>query len=155
MPLVTPWFAQLNILVGSSLSHQRWPHVGNLPVLRMKTFTRAYPEVPEWWYGILFIITLSLSFVTYCVWDFMPWWGVILALAIAAFFVLPVGIVQAVTNQTSGLSIVTEYVIGYIFPGHAIANVTFKTYGYITNVQALTFVSDLKIGHYMKILHTS
>ncbi|KAF9111126.1 hypothetical protein BGX27_005361 [Mortierella sp. AM989] len=112
---------------------------------------RAYPEVPEWWYAILFVITLALSFVTCCVWNFMPWWAVILALAIAAFFVLPVGIVMAVTNQAPGLNIVTEYVIGYILPGHAIANVTFKTYGYITNIQALTFCSDLKLGHYMKI----
>lgn len=28
---------------------------------------------------------------------------------------------------------------------------SFKTYGYITMSQALTFVSDLKFGHYMKI----
>ncbi|KAF9157734.1 hypothetical protein BGX21_000602 [Mortierella sp. AD011] len=113
--------------------------------------TRAYPEVPKWWYSILFIITLVLSFITCCVWDFMPWWGVILAPAIAVFFVLPVDIVQVVTNQAPGLNIVAGYVIGYILPGHAIVNVIFKTYGYITNVQALTCVSDLKIGHYMKI----
>ncbi|KAF9385230.1 hypothetical protein CPB97_005008 [Podila verticillata] len=111
----------------------------------------VYPEVPDWWYGLLFVITLALSLVTCIVYDFMPWWAVILALAIAMFFVLPVGIVQAVTNQQPGLNIVTEYVIGYLLPGHAIANVTFKTYGYIVNVQALTFTSDLKLGHYMKI----
>ncbi|KAG0210745.1 hypothetical protein BGX28_009020 [Mortierella sp. GBA30] len=111
----------------------------------------AYPEVPDWWYGILFIVTLALSLVTCIVWNFMPWWAVLLAIAIAIFFVLPVGIVQAVTNQQPGLNIVTEYVIGYMLPGHAIANVTFKTYGYIVNVQALTFTSDLKLGHYMKI----
>ncbi|KAF8934116.1 OPT family small oligopeptide transporter [Dissophora ornata] len=112
---------------------------------------RVYPEVPDWWYLSLFVVTLALSMVTCVVWDFMPWWAVILALAIAIFFVLPVGIVQAVTNQQPGLNIVTEYVIGYMLPGHAIANVTFKTYGYIVNVQALTFASDLKLGHYMKI----
>jgi hypothetical protein len=79
----------------------------------------------------------------------MPWWAVLLALAIA-IFVLPVGIVQAATNQQPGLNIVTEYVIGYLLPGHA--NLMFKTYGYIVNVQGLTFTSDLKLGHYMKIL---
>ncbi|KAF9987350.1 hypothetical protein BGZ75_000707 [Mortierella antarctica] len=112
---------------------------------------RVYPEVPDWWYGLLFVVTLALSFVTCVVWDYMPWWALILAMVIAVFFVLPVGIVQAVTNQQPGLNIVTEYVIGYMLPGHAIANVTFKTYGYIVNVQALNFVSDLKLGHYMKI----
>ncbi|KAF9371268.1 hypothetical protein CPC16_003152 [Podila verticillata] len=112
---------------------------------------RVYPEVPNWWYGLLFVISLALSFVTCVVWDYMPWWAVILALAIAIFFVLPVGVVQAVTNQQPGLNIITEYVIGYMLPGHAIANVTFKTYGYIVNIQALNFVSDLKLGQYMKI----
>ncbi|KAF9275129.1 hypothetical protein BGZ68_000110 [Mortierella alpina] len=112
---------------------------------------RVYPEVPDWWYGLLFIVTLALSFITCMVWDYMPWWALILAMMIAVFFVLPVGIVQAVTNQQPGLNIVTEYVIGYMLPGHAIANITFKTYGYIVNVQALNFVSDLKLGHYMKI----
>ncbi|KAF9204181.1 hypothetical protein BGZ49_005602 [Haplosporangium sp. Z 27] len=112
---------------------------------------RVYPEVPDFWYGGLFVITLALSLMTCIIWDFMPWWAVILALALAIIFVLPVGIVQAVTNQQPGLNIVTEYVIGYLLPGHAIANVTFKTYGYIVNVQALTFTADLKLGHYMKI----
>ncbi|KAI1297752.1 hypothetical protein EDD11_006991 [Mortierella claussenii] len=111
----------------------------------------VYPEVPDWWYGLLFIVTFALSMVTCVVWDYMPWWALLLALGIALIFVLPVGIVQAVTNQQPGLNIVTEYVIGYMLPGHAIANVTFKTYGYIVNIQALNFVSDLKLGHYMKI----
>ncbi|KAF9954532.1 hypothetical protein BGZ72_004505 [Mortierella alpina] len=112
---------------------------------------RVYPEVPNWWYLSLFILSLGLSFVTCVVWGYMPWWAVLLAMGIAMFFVLPVGIVQAVTNQQPGLNIVTEYVIGYMLPGHAITNVTFKTYGYIVNVQALTFTADLKLGHYMKI----
>ncbi|KAG0320885.1 hypothetical protein BGZ97_012626 [Linnemannia gamsii] len=112
---------------------------------------RVYPEVPDWWYASLFIISLALSFVACIVYNYMPWWAVFLAMAIAIFFVLPVGIVQAVTNQQPGLNIITEYVIGYILPGDPIANVTFKTYGYIVNVQALTFTSDLKLGHYMKI----
>ncbi|KAG0081972.1 hypothetical protein BGZ90_001911 [Linnemannia elongata] len=112
---------------------------------------RVYPEVPDWWYASLFVISLGLSFVACVVYDYMPWWAVFLAMGIAIFFVLPVGIVQAVTNQQPGLNIITEYVIGYILPGNPIANVTFKTYGYIVNVQALTFTSDLKLGHYMKI----
>lgn len=36
-------------------------------------------------------------------------------------------------------------------PGDPLANVTFKTYGYITQYQALLLISDLKLGHYMKV----
>ncbi|KAF9143404.1 hypothetical protein BGX30_000558 [Mortierella sp. GBA39] len=111
----------------------------------------AYPEVPDWWYGLLFVVMVTLSFITTVKYEYMPWWALILALFMASIFIIPVGILQAVTNQQPGLNIVTEYVIGYLLPGRAIANVTFKTYGYIVNVQALNFVSDLKLGHYMKV----
>ncbi|CBI39769.3 unnamed protein product, partial [Vitis vinifera] len=52
---------------------------------------------------------------------------------------------------TLGLNVITELVIGYIYPGKPLANVSFKTYGYISMVQALTFLGDFKLGHYMKI----
>ncbi|KAH7055185.1 OPT family small oligopeptide transporter [Linnemannia elongata] len=113
---------------------------------------QAYPEVPDWWYLALFIIMTGIAIATCEIWDYkLPWWGVLLAIAIAAFFSLPVGLIQAITNQQPGLNIITEYVIGYILPGRPIANVTFKTLGYISMAQAMTFTSDLKLGHYMKI----
>jgi hypothetical protein len=49
------------------------------------------------------------------------------------------------------LNIITEYVFGLIYPGRPIANVCFKTYGYISMAQAVSFLSDFKLGHYMKI----
>jgi OPT family oligopeptide transporter len=70
---------------------------------------------------------------------------------LAVTFVLPVGLIQALTNQQPGLNIITEYVVGYLLPGRPIANVVFKTQGYISMSQALALVSDLKLGHYMKI----
>jgi len=113
---------------------------------------RVYPEVPGWWYGSLFVLTLVLSLITVTVWDTkLPWWALLLSILIAGLFTLPVGIIQAVTNQQPGLNIITEFVIGYWLPGRPIANVCFKTYGYISMVQALFFTADLKLGHYMKI----
>lgn len=53
--------------------------------------------------------------------------------------------------QAPGLNIFTKYVIGYLCPELLVANMCFKVYGYISMTQALTFVSDFKIGHYMKI----
>ncbi|KAI8353799.1 OPT family small oligopeptide transporter [Mortierella sp. GBAus27b] len=113
---------------------------------------QAYPEVPDWWYAALFIIMTAIAIITCEVWDYkLPWWGVLLAILLAAVFALPVGLIQAITNQQPGLNIITEYVIGYILPGYPIANVTFKTLGYISMAQAMTFTSDLKLGHYMKV----
>lgn len=53
--------------------------------------------------------------------------------------------------QTPGLNIITEYVMGIILPGRPIANVCFKVYGYMSMSQAVSFLSDFKLGHYMKI----
>ncbi|KAF9370969.1 hypothetical protein CPB97_002333 [Podila verticillata] len=113
---------------------------------------QAYPEVPDWWYAALFVTMTAIAIITCEVWDYkLPWWGVLLAIFLAAFFALPVGLIQAITNQQPGLNIITEYVIGYILPGKPIANVTFKTLGYISMAQAMTFTGDLKLGHYMKV----
>jgi OPT family small oligopeptide transporter len=114
---------------------------------------RAYPEVPSWWYIAVFIISFAASFGVIYGWKEiqLPWWGLILAIIIPIVFVLPIGIIQAVTNQQPGLNIITELIIGFALPGRPIANVTFKTYGYISMYQCLLFVGDLKLGHYMKI----
>ena len=48
-------------------------------------------------------------------------------------------------------SVITELIIGYALPGRPVAMMMFKTWGYITMAQALTFTSDFKLGHYMKI----
>ena len=54
-------------------------------------------------------------------------------------------------QQQPGLNIITEYVIGYMYPERPVANMCFKVYGYISMSQALTFLADFKLGHYMKI----
>ncbi|KAI1296055.1 hypothetical protein EDD11_007614 [Mortierella claussenii] len=113
---------------------------------------QAYPEVPEGWYLSLFVLTVGLAILTCEVWDYgLPWWCVFLAVSLSALFSLPIGLIQAVTNQQPGLNILTEFVIGYILPGRPIANVTFKTYGYISMSHAMSFLGDLKLGQYMKI----
>ncbi|XP_022149165.1 oligopeptide transporter 4-like, partial [Momordica charantia] len=54
-------------------------------------------------------------------------------------------------KQTIGLNVVTEYVMGLIHPEKPIANVCFKTFGYVSMGQAISFLNDFKLGHYMKI----
>ncbi|KAI8064712.1 OPT family small oligopeptide transporter [Gongronella butleri] len=113
---------------------------------------KAYPEVPHWWYGAIFFIAFGVSFAVLYAWPMqLPWWGMFLAMAICIVFLLPIGIITALTNQTPGLNVITEFIIGFAYPGHPIANVTFKTYGYISMVQCITFVQDLKLGHYAKV----
>lgn len=36
-------------------------------------------------------------------------------------------------------------------PGHPVAMMLFKSWGYMLSYNGLTYVSDMKVGHYMKI----
>jgi hypothetical protein len=48
-----------------------------------------YPPVPLWWFMILSVIMVTIGFVAMLKWDTqLPWWGYILALAIAGFFLV-------------------------------------------------------------------
>lgn len=66
-------------------------------------------------------------------------------------YIIPVGMIQAITNQQIGLNVIAELIIGYLLPGRPIAMMLFKTWGYITMTQALQFTSDFKLCHYMKV----
>nr|CAD1830296.1 unnamed protein product [Ananas comosus var. bracteatus] len=88
---------------------------------KMDVHTRLmsrYKQVPEWWFICILIVNIAVTIFA-CEYYIdqlqLPWWGVLLACALAIFFTLPIGIITATTNQ------------------------------------ALTFLQDFKLGHYMKI----
>ncbi|KAH8101599.1 OPT oligopeptide transporter [Cristinia sonorae] len=111
-----------------------------------------YRQVPDWWYGIIFVTMFAFGIVVLEVWHTnFPVWAFVLALVIAFVYIIPIGMIQAITNQQVGLNVITELIIGYALPGRPIAMMMFKTWGYITMAQALTFTSDFKLGHYMKV----
>ncbi|KAL1817652.1 hypothetical protein ACET3Z_020226 [Daucus carota] len=124
---------------------------------KMDVHTRLmknYEDIPSWWFHVLLAVTLlvSLSLTVFMKKDIqMPYWGLIFAAFLAFMFTLPISIITATTNQTPGLNIITEYIMGLIYVGRPIANVCFKTYGYMSMTQAISFLSDFKLGHYMKI----
>jgi OPT family oligopeptide transporter len=64
-------------------------------------------------------------------------------------------VIQAITNFQVALGMITELIIGYALPGRPIAVMMFKTWGYISMSQALSFTTTFKLGHYMKIPHRS
>ncbi|XP_048132102.1 oligopeptide transporter 3-like isoform X2 [Rhodamnia argentea] len=81
----------------------------------------------------------------------LRWWGMLFAFGLAWIVTLPIGVIQATTNQQPGYDIIAQFIIGYVLPGKPIANLLFKIYGRISTVHALSFLSDLKLGQYMKI----
>lgn len=105
-----------------------------------------------WWFAVLLVITVALSFVTIYVWEtHLSWWALIIGFLIAAAWTIPIGMIQAITNVQLGLNVFTEFIIGYMQPGRPNAMMLFKTYGYISMTQALYYAEDMKLGRYIKI----
>ncbi|KAI5244782.1 small oligopeptide transporter-like protein [Aureobasidium subglaciale] len=124
---------------------------GELDDVHMRIM-RKYKLVPTWWYLALLAVTIAFAFVSALAYPTdMAWYSVILSLVIAGVFTIPIGIIQAFTNIQLGLNVFTEFIIGYLQPGHPIAMMMFKTFGYIVMTQALYFCQDLKLGHYMHV----
>ncbi|KAI9462332.1 OPT-domain-containing protein [Lactarius psammicola] len=101
---------------------------------------RKYPEVPRLWFMALGISCFVLGIIAIEVCHTgLPVWAYFVAIIFAVIFVLPFGIVQAITNQQINLSVMAELIMGYMMPGHPIATM------------AISFSSDLKFGHYLKV----
>ena len=113
---------------------------------------QRYEDAPLMWYLATFLVTLAIGiFVVEYYPVYLPWYGLILALAITAILFIPVGIVMAITNQQSSSYLICQLICGAVFPGRPVANMVFVTFSYISSAQGLKFASDLKLGHYMKI----
>lgn len=111
-----------------------------------------YPEVPYWWYGATFLASFAMAIpAIYCYHTELPIWLFIIAILMSALYTIPIGIITAVTANTPGLNVIAEMIVGYALPGKPVAMMVFKTFGYISMTQGVSFVSDLKLGHYMKV----
>lgn len=113
---------------------------------------RSYHEAPEYWFASVFLTSFAFGMAaSHCWATHLAWWAYIICVLIGVVLILPVGVIQAITNQQTGLNVITELIIGYMQPGKPIAMMLFKSWGYMMAYNGLTYVSDMKIGHYMKI----
>ncbi|KAI8845735.1 OPT oligopeptide transporter protein-domain-containing protein [Chytriomyces cf. hyalinus JEL632] len=112
----------------------------------------AYPDVPDWWYMAVLAVNMVVGIVV-CQWGGfdLPWWGTILAVALALVSIIPIGTIQAVSGQQIGLNVMSEFLIGLLIPGRISAVMAFKTLSYMSMNQGLFLVGDMKLGHYLKL----
>ncbi|KAJ7074114.1 OPT oligopeptide transporter [Mycena amicta] len=118
-----------------------------------KRLMNKYKDVPDWWYGIVALVTLGLGIFTVRYWDTqLPVWGfIIVAWGIGIVMIIPEGILEGTTNQRVFLNIITELIAGYAWPGKPFANIMIKMYGYNSIKHGLDFAQDLKLGQHRKV----
>ncbi|KAJ3720197.1 OPT oligopeptide transporter [Lentinula guzmanii] len=111
-----------------------------------------YPQGMQYKMSVIYVKSHDSLRLVVPEWCQMPVWAFFLALMIAFTYVIPVGMIQAITNQQVALKYVRVLlIVSYALPGRPIATMMFKTWGYNSMSQALIFTSDLKLAHYMKI----
>jgi OPT family small oligopeptide transporter len=112
----------------------------------------SYPEVSEWWYFATLLVAVGLGFAGVCAWPTHTTPGVIpYGIALALVFVVPVGIIKAMTGIEVTLNVLAEFIGGMWVEGNALAMNYFKSFGYVTCAHAVHFANDLKVAHYLKV----
>ncbi|KAL6454682.1 LOW QUALITY PROTEIN: OPT2 Oligopeptide transporter 2 [Candida maltosa Xu316] len=113
---------------------------------------RKYPEVPEWAYLVVLVISLVLAILCVKLYPAQtPVWGIFFALGINFIFLIPLTTIYARTGFAFGLNVLVELIVGYALPGNGLALALIKALGYNIDGQAQNFVNDLKQGHYAKL----
>ncbi|KAJ3495330.1 hypothetical protein NLG97_g3470 [Lecanicillium saksenae] len=113
---------------------------------------KSYKEVPEWWYGIclVFATAVGIAGIVHYPTNTSPG-TIFFGIALTLIFIVPTGIIYAMTGVQVSLNVLAEFIGGSWVEGNALAMCFFKTYGVITCLQAQAFARDLKLAHYLKI----
>ncbi|CAK7274090.1 hypothetical protein SEPCBS57363_005982 [Sporothrix epigloea] len=112
----------------------------------------VYPEVSEFWYFCILLSAIAFAIAGLTHWQTYTTPGVIFyGILLCVVFVIPVGIVTAMTGIQVTLNVLAEFIGGNFSHGNALEMNYFKTYGYTTCAAAVAFSSDLKLAHYVKI----
>ncbi|RMZ48333.1 hypothetical protein AFCA_008519 [Aspergillus flavus] len=114
---------------------------------------KSYKKTPWYWYAAIIVAMTAISIAMVEVYKTkLPVYGIFLALAIPAIYMIPCGIVQGITNVNANqLNVLAEFIGGYMFEGKPLANMIFKILSTDVVGQGIYFAMDMKLGHYLKI----
>lgn len=106
----------------------------------------AYPDVPDWVYGIFLAGCIAFMSVVVSTTHFhLPVWAVFLAVFISSLAIIPIGVIQAITGTRVAINVLSQMVIGLLLPGKTINVMAYKSLGTNSMLQAGTLISDLKL----------
>ncbi|KAH8917353.1 OPT oligopeptide transporter [Atractiella rhizophila] len=166
-----PWYAASQLLykvsrtmyIGAMVTHFALWHAKDVWNIIRKSRTqesddphyqkmKVYKEVPWYWYIGIFIATNAIALATiYTSHSQLPFWGLWVALILAAFFLPIVGTLYCTVGYAPSIQNLVQMVGGAIIPGKPVANMYFTLYGFNTVTQAYGLLRDLKLGQYTKL----
>lgn len=118
-------------------------------------YTRSmtkYKEVPEWAFTCVLVISIVLAILCIKLYPTeTPVWGIFFAIGINFAFLIPLTLIYSITGFSFGLNVLVELIVGYALPGNGLALMFIKALGYNVDGQAQNYITDQKMGHYLRI----
>ncbi|KAG0238060.1 hypothetical protein BGW42_007614 [Actinomortierella wolfii] len=120
---------------------------------RLNVLMSAYPEVPTWWYLVLFTCCFTTMMILIFTQDlYLPWWTYVVGVVTGALTVTPMGFIYAVSAFQVATGTWNELIYGYMAPGtHPVGSLVYRVVAGQCWYRAQSMMLDQKIGHYMKI----
>ncbi|KAG6329472.1 hypothetical protein ID866_9617 [Astraeus odoratus] len=111
-----------------------------------------YPDAPNSWYTLIALVSFITALVVIYKSDStLPWWSLVVAILLAALFILFVVTFYAMTGIPLSIQTFVQMIAGYLHRGKPMANMYFVLYSYNTMNQAQVLLRDLKIAQYTKL----
>lgn len=117
---------------------------------RFSRAQRKHKEVPEYYFLAALAITVALAIacVEYYSFTDTPVWTIFFAIGLSFVFMIPVGALYATTYVQIGMDVLYELIIGLACEHNGNALQVSKVYGTNFAIQADSYMSSQKTGHY-------
>ncbi|KAH9441959.1 hypothetical protein Pst134EA_032003 [Puccinia striiformis f. sp. tritici] len=108
----------------------------------------SYPDLPFWvWYACLGVATTWALSMCYRE-DIITPYSLLISVGLSGILTLSMGFICAISGYTLPLNGVCQMIGGLLFRGNVMGNMWFSNYSSATTSQALSAMSEMKIGQY-------
>ncbi|KAG9008886.1 hypothetical protein FRB90_008679 [Tulasnella sp. 427] len=113
---------------------------------------KRYPEIPGAWSAGVLLVSLGLAITAIKIADLdTPVWALFLAMAISFVYSIPALYIYSYSGKAPTMNLTFELVAGSIWRGRPLALMTFKIISVQWLLLGVSFIENLKLGHYLKI----
>ncbi|KAK7203960.1 OPT oligopeptide transporter protein-domain-containing protein [Myxozyma melibiosi] len=113
---------------------------------------RKYKEVPDWWYLSVLVGSFVLGVIAVKCWPTdTPVYGIVVIALLSIAMIIPSTLVYSITGYELNVYYFAVVITGYMCKGNGMANMLCRLYGNNIDVQGESFISDQKMGHYVKL----
>lgn len=113
---------------------------------------RRYKEVPEWWYGIIFLCGFVISIISVTAFPTQtPWWSILAFTGVGFLLTIPWVIIESIAATGISLNVIWQVLPGIWFPGRPLPQIVILMLGGAFEQIAGGFTTDLKYAHYAKL----